>query len=177
MPQKEKTVFYAGRGVFIKMIQQSLLILVISGVVGFGVNHFRSDGLALVEDWSPESQAALDTGENIHISLEKAESLYQTGTVLFIDARSPQEYAAGHIQDAMNIPWDMFDDYIGDALEKLPDDKTLITYCDGEACHLSKDLAVALTDLGYSDVKILINGWTVWREAGLPVEKTTDMGS
>jgi 3-mercaptopyruvate sulfurtransferase SseA len=45
----------------------------------------------------------------------------------------------------------------------------VITYCDGESCNLSHELAVFLQDMGVEQVRMLFNGWTVWREAGLPV--------
>jgi 3-mercaptopyruvate sulfurtransferase SseA len=46
-----------------------------------------------------------------------------------------------------------------------------VTYCDGETCSLSEDLAKELMAMGYKQVKVLLNGWTRWNEAGLPVEK------
>jgi len=54
---------------------------------------------------------------------------------------------------------------------KLEEKDTLVTYCDGEDCALSHDLAMFLKDLGYGDVRVLVNGWTVWQDAGLPVQK------
>jgi 3-mercaptopyruvate sulfurtransferase SseA len=32
------------------------------------------------------------------------------------------------------------------------------------------ELALFLENLGFSKVRILVNGWSVWRNAGLPVE-------
>jgi rhodanese-related sulfurtransferase len=45
----------------------------------------------------------------------------------------------------------------------------IITYCDGETCELSHDLALFLRDAGFTDSRVLVNGWTVWQQAGLPV--------
>ena len=33
-----------------------------------------------------------------------------------------------------------------------------------------RDLALILDNLGFSKVRILVNGWTVWQNGGLPVE-------
>lgn len=49
-------------------------------------------------------------------------------------------------------------------------DAVIITYCDGDTCNLSKELALLLENLGFSKVRVLVNGWTVWQNAGLPVE-------
>ena len=38
----------------------------------------------------------------------------------------------------------------------------LVTYCDGEACELSRDLADQLKAHGLKDVLVLKNGWTLW---------------
>ena len=52
----------------------------------------------------------------------------------------------------------------------MKNDAVIITYCDGESCNLSKDLALFLESLGFTNVRVLVNGWTVWRDAGLIVE-------
>jgi 3-mercaptopyruvate sulfurtransferase SseA len=46
----------------------------------------------------------------------------------------------------------------------------VITYCDGDSCNLSKDLALFMENLGFSKVLVLVNGWTLWQDAGLPIE-------
>jgi 3-mercaptopyruvate sulfurtransferase SseA len=45
---------------------------------------------------------------------------------------------------------------------------TIITYCDGERCPLSRELAEALRVEGVENVRELRNGWTLWQEQGLP---------
>jgi 3-mercaptopyruvate sulfurtransferase SseA len=62
------------------------------------------------------------------------------------------------------------DRYFMESLDRLEAAETLITYCDGESCDLSHELALFLRELGFQDVRVLVNGWTVWREAGLPAE-------
>jgi rhodanese-related sulfurtransferase len=54
-------------------------------------------------------------------------------------------------------------------LAKIPPDVTIITYCDGEDCDLSMNLARALFFRGYENIRVLVNGWTRWKGAGLPV--------
>ena len=52
----------------------------------------------------------------------------------------------------------------------VSEESAVITYCDGETCELSMELAVFLRNAGYKNVKVLSNGWTVWKQNGLPVE-------
>jgi rhodanese-related sulfurtransferase len=105
------------------------------------------------------------------VSLDEAGSLCLEKQAIFLDARSPRDYAMGHIRGAQNIPWQSFDQYIDRVFDRIPEDARIVTYCDGEHCSLSEDLAKELVSMGYKKVQVLLNGWTRWQEAGLPVEK------
>ena len=52
--------------------------------------------------------------------------------------------------------------------DRIDGSEMIITYCDGESCDLSHELALFLKEMGYDNVRILVNGWTVWQHAGLP---------
>ena len=108
------------------------------------------------------------------VSLEEAMTLYSDKGAIFLDARSPELYEQGHIRYAKNIPWQSFDEYIDLLWGKIPDNARIVTYCDGEHCSLSEDLAKELVSMGYKNVNVLLNGWTRWMEAGFPVEKGHD---
>lgn len=45
-------------------------------------------------------------------------------------------------------------------------------YCSGPGCGRSKITAAALTDLGYTDVRVYVGGKADWFSAGLPMERT-----
>ncbi len=149
---------------------QAFAVLVISAVVGLCINALRSDGVPLIGDWTTASKLTLSTGENIEISVQDARRLCLEGKAVILDARSPEEYQAGHIEGAFNLPWLSFDEYFQKISERLPEDKTVITYCDGETCNLSKDLAKMLIDMGFKNVKVLVNGWSVWVQNSFPTE-------
>ena len=55
-------------------------------------------------------------------------------------------------------------------LMDLPDDVLIVTYCDGEDCVLSAELALRLKEIGYENVRVLYNGWSVWESHQLPSE-------
>jgi rhodanese-related sulfurtransferase len=42
---------------------------------------------------------------------------------------------------------------------------------------LSHDLALFLRDAGFTDTRVLVNGWALWQQAGLPVEAASGMPS
>jgi rhodanese-related sulfurtransferase len=145
------------------------LIVVLAAVAALVVNHQRPDGLPLLANWSPEARLAQDSGGSLVIPLEEARDLYSDGQAIFLDARSAEFYELGHIAGARNLPWEQFAQRYPQVIAEIPKDATLITYCDGEGCQLSEELALALLTEGYANVRVLVNGWSRWSEAGLPV--------
>ncbi len=148
-------------------------LVALAVLLAVGVNHWRADGIALVGDWSEDARFADASGGSMIVSLDRARELFERDAVLFVDARPESQYADGHIQGALNIPWQEVDRYFMEAADRLDGAgaDAIVTYCDGESCDLSHELAVFLKDMGFDDVRVLVNGWTVWREAGLPTEE------
>lgn len=106
------------------------------------------------------------------IDLAEAQSLFESGTALFIDARHEYDYRLGHIKGAVNIPLKDFDQH-RERLAELPKDKVLVTYCDGAECNSSIELAAKLHQAGFSGVRIFFGGWQEWTSAQLPSEQST----
>ena len=104
------------------------------------------------------------------VTPREAEQLWTTGDAFFLDARAPADYAAGHIALAHNLPAETFAQHYPHVSGILTKDAVLVVYCDGRQCELSQELAEKLRRLGYVHVRVLENGWTVWRTAGLPTK-------
>jgi rhodanese-related sulfurtransferase len=153
--------------------------LVLSAVlVSLGVNHLRPDGLALIRDWSAQARPATPSGQSMVIDLDRASALHRAGQAVFVDARPALLYAQGHIAGAFNVPRQRVNDHLLDFFEKVPDTETLIiAYCDGEACELSENLARMLQDMGHKNVKVLINGWSLWMRHGHSTAKGENHGA
>jgi len=150
------------------------LILFMAGLAGLCVNYLRPDSIPMVGDWSAKAgMAEGKTEENFVIPLEGAAKLFSAGLALFIDARDEQDYMEGHIKGALSLPWDDVQRRFPKIAGDIPRGKMIIIYCDGEACHLSHDLAIFLRGNEFQNVWELVNGMTVWREADLPVEEGT----
>jgi len=151
-------------------IRQTIGIMLIAITLGLIVNQLRSDPLPLIADWSPEARLTLKLGKKILIPFDEARDRFFSGAALFIDARPTEEYRKGHIQGARNLHIGVFDEKVGEVLIDLPEDTLIITYCDGEKCTLSVELALKLKEIGYENVRVLFNGWTVWKEHHLPTQ-------
>jgi len=155
----------------IEILWQSVLIILIAAGISLSVNHFRQGGLPLVR--SPEAglSGSKTAGEPV-VSIEEARALFLTNGAVFIDARPAEVYRSGHIKGAINLPEDSLEESLSVIMEQVPPDSLMITYCDGESCSLSKEAALELSARGYSHVQVLVNGWSVWQDAGLPTETT-----
>lgn len=85
-----------------------------------------------------------------------------------IDVCSPQEFAAGHVGGARNIPLDDLEAKLAGAVKNkaLP----LILVCQSGA-RSGRAVAIA-KKLGYEQAQSLGGGLAAWKAANLPVEKT-----
>ncbi len=149
---------------------QAVAIIVMAFAIGVSVNYFRQDGLNMKKNWSLKSRMTTDSGENLIIPLKQAEKIFIGNKAVFIDARSEKDYKKSHIKGALNLPFYRVDEKFMNITAGIPTDKLIITYCDGETCNLSHDLAEFLLSAGFNRVKVLINGLSVWKKAGMPLE-------
>ncbi|WP_306362927.1 metalloregulator ArsR/SmtB family transcription factor [Nocardia sp. CC227C] len=88
------------------------------------------------------------------------------GEITLIDVRPREEYRAGHIPGAINIPLSELDT----RLAELPTDRDIVAYCRGAYCVMAPD-AVQMAQRSGRDVKRLDEGMLEWALAGLPVER------
>lgn len=154
----------------LQAIWQCSALIVLASLLAFSINFLRNDRLQLFGNWSPETRLIGPSGKRLDISLPEAKKLFFQQPVVFIDARPQDDYEKGHIKGALGLPWNEVDQNFMRVTEDISPDTLIITYCDGETCELSHNLAIFLLDMGFSNTRILINGWTLWKEAGLPME-------
>ena len=84
-----------------------------------------------------------------HISQDKAMQIMEEETgYLIVDVRRPDEFAAGHIEGAINVP---NEGIVDEMLEELPDkDQMLLVYC--RTGRRSKEASKKLAKIGYTNV-------------------------
>lgn len=86
------------------------------------------------------------------------------GEVVLIDVRPREEYVAGHVPGAVNIPPDELEAH----LAALPADRDIVAYCRGPYCLFSVEAVAALRARGYR-ARRLAGGLPDWRAQGHPV--------
>ncbi|MBW1722015.1 MAG: rhodanese-like domain-containing protein [Deltaproteobacteria bacterium] len=154
---------------FFPSLWQGALILCFATGMGLLANHFHPEGLNPLEPIPPGG-----AGDIRVVSLQEARRLFQSGKAFFLDARSPEDFRKGHLAGARSLPLQEFDRYFSSVLADVPQDAVIVTYCDGTRCPLARKLAEALLEFGFQDVRILENGWGVWVENNLPIERGND---
>lgn len=87
------------------------------------------------------------------------------GDVVVLDVRPEDEFVAGHLPGAINVPVASLDR----VMASLPRDKEIVAYCRGPYCVLSFDAIEALRARGFR-ARRLEDGFPEWKSAGLEVE-------
>ena len=86
------------------------------------------------------------------------------GLVTVLDVRPSEEFAAGHLPGAVNIPIERLES----ELAKLPKRREVVAYCRGPYCLMSFEAVIKLRKRGWK-ARRLENGFPEWKAAGLPV--------
>jgi len=89
----------------------------------------------------------------------------KTGVVTVLDVRPPEEYAAGHIRGAINVPLTE----LTKRLHEIPAGKEVVAYCRGPYCLLAFEAVTQLRKKGRK-ARRLEDGFPEWKSAGLPVD-------
>ena len=84
--------------------------------------------------------------------------------VTVLDVRPADEYAAGHLPKAVNIPLRE----LPRRLREIPRDREIVAYCRGPYCVLAFEAVALLRGRGFK-ARRLEDGYPEWRAAGLPI--------
>lgn len=91
--------------------------------------------------------------------------LTQSGEAVVIDVRPPDEYRAGHIPGALNVPLSE----LPTRLKKLPQGQEVVAYCRGPYCVLAFQAVEQLRQAGFN-ARRLEDGFPEWKAGKRPVE-------
>ncbi|AKU13392.1 rhodanese-like protein [Azoarcus sp. CIB] len=104
----------------------------------------------------------VNAGHMAAISVPQLKKLMDEGAPLTLIDSRPKErkYDKGHIPGAISLPDSQFDKLV----DRLPADKAspLYFYCEGLTCKLSSDSAAKAVKLGYTQVKVVPEGYPEW---------------
>ena len=97
------------------------------------------------------------------------------GLVTVLDVRPAEEFDAGHIPGAVNIPLQELEQRLKELTTTSADNHEIIAYCRGPHCILAFDAVEKLREKGLN-ARRMEDGYPEWLIAGLPVEMTHSSG-
>lgn len=103
------------------------------------------------------------------LSVPALQKMLETeGAVVLVDVRTAEEYAAGHIPGAINIPHDQ----MAARASSLPAGKPVVLYCkSGRRAGLAAEV---LEQAGRTGLSHLTGDFQGWAASGLPVATAAD---
>ncbi len=122
------------------------------------VQHLVNTFLTVKDNLEPVPRAEL---------LERA----RDGLVTVLDVRPEEEYAAGHVPGAINIPLQELEQRLEELGNQDGKNREIVAYCRGPHCVLAFDAVARLREKGLK-ARRLEDGYPEWKTAGLPVEES-----
>lgn len=112
-------------------------------------------------DLVAEAKARID-----EIDLDTAEAAIRNADAL-LDVREADEFHAGHIPGAVNIPRGLLEFRLSASPELSARDLNIVLYC--KTSGRATLAACALQDMGYLNVQSIAGGFDAWSAAGKAV--------
>ncbi|MBM3464948.1 MAG: hypothetical protein FJX76_22850 [Armatimonadetes bacterium] len=149
---------------FIDTLIGAVALVLLATTMGVILNRASTDPVGLLTPFRPRLPARV--GE---IDAPTARRFALLGA-LFVDAREPEAYRAGHIPGALNLPAEQVEDrpVAGDLLARIREARMVVIYCDGPECLASFHVARRLRVLGLENLWLMPVGWPGWEAAGNP---------
>ena len=111
---------------------------------------------------------SLNAADPVDVTVDKAAEMLTSGEkVTVLDVRTPEEYADGHLKDAVNVNFNGGD--FEAQIAKLDPAKPYLVHCaaggrSGKSMELFKKLK-------FTKIYHLVDGYNGWADAGKPVVK------
>ena len=147
-------------------IYETTLVILVSISFALVVNGLRPQGISLFAKNTPvldQTNTRNTTSTIKTISIPDAMKKFKAGTALFVDSRSQDAFVQGHIQGALSLPEQQFEEWINDFITKTDPQTEIITYCEGLNCPLARNLAEKFLFMGFENVCYIAEGYDKWK--------------
>jgi rhodanese-related sulfurtransferase/DNA-binding transcriptional ArsR family regulator len=147
-----------GKRILYRLAGDTEIVILISALGRVGERNIAEIGRVMTDYF--RARDSLDP-----VSKDELIEMLQDDLVTVLDVRPEDEFAAGHLAGALNIPVAELERRLGE----LPPNREVVAYCRGPYCVFSVEAASVLRARGY-EVRRLEDGYPEWKAAGLPVE-------
>lgn len=100
------------------------------------------------------------------LNSDKFKQKLDVENVQLVDVRTPEEFAEGHLPNAINV--NVMDDNFDAEMAKLDKEKPVMVYC--KSGGRSAKAASKLKVQGFKNISDLDGGITSWKQADKPIE-------
>ena len=158
-------------------IKAFFAIIIVPSVIGIIFNILSDKGISMIKT---EDKVTFVNISDLNsdstfteikaIDTKTVKELFDLRKALFIDARDKWEHSDGHIPGSLNIAEYKFDE---DKSKLIDVDKgrLIIIYCGGDDCDLSKRVYKKMYELGYQNIYVYLDGYSIWSENNFPIQK------
>jgi rhodanese-related sulfurtransferase len=168
------------------LLREIAAVVAMAVAVGFTYNAFAPDSLTLIRTapvlvavadsaifGAPAAVEGAPAGDSAAqgtfrvLNLEQMKRAVAEEKGLLADARTPDEYEAGHIPGAVNFYAMAPEDWV-ERIAEVPRDTLVMIYCSNPHCPFGRTLAEFLGSFGFTNLLLFDDGWDAWSGAGLP---------
>ena len=142
------------------------IILLASAVVAVVATSIHPRRIPWVQNWSRQVEAQAVKQDIKVIPLAVALGIFRSGEAVFIDARSADHFAKGHIPGAVSVPFEQFDELFPVIADLIESGRELVVYCSNRECDDALLLAAWLKEIGGSNTVLYIDGLELWEKLG-----------
>lgn len=115
-------------------------------------------------------QQKISDRDIVSIELAEVRKLHAARNARFVDARSADEFAAGHIPGALNLQLPQVSEVKTDMEPTVARSKTVVIYGNNPGSAVAKAMAKRLMIAGHKGVRLFAGGLDEWRASNLPIE-------
>lgn len=143
-------------------------VLMLAGFLGFNPFPSQANVVSRFENVKIQTKQNGSVSTTKTVSSQEAKTLLQTRKkVVILDVRTPEEFAAGHLQNAQLL--NKFSPDFEKQLRTLDRNKEYLVYC--KVGGRSGDATKLMAALGFKTVYDATQGFESLKNAGIPVAK------
>ena len=157
----------AGQGDWGGMALGAIAILLASAALGLLANHLSTRGIPVLQQVET-GHVPLPEGLR-EFSLEQTKAALGSPSAVLLDARAPEEYAAGHLPGALSVPPDQIGEALPRAEERVLAAGAVVVYCSSDDCGDAIAVTEYICQIAPDRVYIFVGGWRAWTAAHYPV--------
>lgn len=157
-------------GFFPTVLRNAALLALAGVVLGSLANALRPSPQPWSADWAHHVEMRARAEKIPLVYLPELKELAVADAESLVDARSAEEYAAGHVPGAASLPADSPEDAFAAFAAAHPLDAPLVAYCRDIDCDDALVLCLALRDRGWTGVRLYPGGFAEWTAYGGAVD-------